>query len=98
MEKTIHETKKAIELHDVSKKGVLCDRALSILSVLQVALQEEIYPELFTPLSQLYVFFGDCFLESSQNLNGKLLDDILPVWQTLHQAWRQAVDIDQKTD
>jgi len=67
-------------------------RATDILTELNSALKHEVFPELCTQLSNLYLFFTEQLSKSVRENSAKPIQDILPMIENLRESWQKAED------
>lgn len=73
-------------------------RATDILTELNSTLKHEVFPELCTQLSNLYLFFTEQLSKSVRENSAKPIQDILPMIENLRDSWQKAEDQFQATN
>ncbi len=73
-------------------------RATDILTELNSSLKHDIFPELCTQLSNLYLFFTEQLSKSVRDNSAKPIQEILPMIENLRDSWQKAEDQFQSTN
>ncbi|MES2310364.1 MAG: flagellar export chaperone FliS [Verrucomicrobiota bacterium] len=73
-------------------------RATDILTELNSALRHDVFPELCTQLSGLYLFFTEQLSKAVRENSAKPIQEILPMIENLRDSWKQAEEKFQESN
>jgi len=90
--KFIKQAKKAIENGDTLSKVDKLSRSLGIIDELAVSLDMERGGEISERLAMLYDYIMRQIIKANVESSTEILDEILPLLNTLHEAWVEASD------
>jgi flagellar protein FliS len=88
----------AIEKKDIAERGMNIGRAFDIILELNNTLDHKIGGEVASQLEQLYMFMTDQLTKANITGDAQHLKTVLRLLETLHDAWKQAVEQIKKNE
>jgi flagellar protein FliS len=82
----------ALHSGEIMKRGEAVNKAIEILSELQVSLRRDVEPEYSNALAELYTYMQQQLLRAHTEQSEKVLQEVSRLLQTLLEGWNGAIE------